>query len=41
MDGFALPALNVVMSVALLFMLDWRLGLIAMLAIPACFVGPA
>jgi ATP-binding cassette subfamily B protein len=39
-DGCALPALNVVMSTALLFMLDWRLGFIAMLAIPACFVGP-
>ncbi len=39
-DGFALPSLNCLMSAILLFMLDWRLGLIAMLAIPACFVGP-
>jgi ATP-binding cassette subfamily B protein len=40
LDGCALPALDIVLSAVLLFMLDWRLGLIAMLAIPACFTGP-
>lgn len=40
LDGFALPALDIALSAILLFMLDWRLGLIAMLAIPACFTGP-
>ena len=39
-DGCALPAMDIVLSAALLFALDWRLGLIAMLAIPACFTGP-
>jgi ATP-binding cassette subfamily B protein len=40
LDGCALPALELVLSAVLLFMLDWRLGLITMLAIPACFAGP-
>lgn len=40
MDGCALPAMNLVLSAGLVLMLDWRLGLIAMLAIPAGFVGP-
>ena len=40
LDGCALPALELVLSAVLLFTLDWRLGLIAMLAIPACFAGP-
>ena len=40
LDGFAMPVLNLPMGVALMFLLDWRLGLIGMLAIPACFVGP-
>jgi ATP-binding cassette subfamily B protein len=40
LDGCALPALEIVLSAVLLFMLDWRLGCIAMLAIPACFMGP-
>jgi len=40
LDGTALPALNGILSAVLLFMLDWRLGLIAMLALPACFAGP-
>ncbi len=40
LDGCALPALELALSAFLLFMLDWRLGLIAMLAIPACFAGP-
>lgn len=39
-DGCVLPALDIACSAGLLFMLDWRLGLIAMLAIPACFTGP-
>ncbi len=40
LDGCVLPALDIALTVGLLFMLDWRLGLIAMLALPACFVGP-
>ncbi|HEY1662577.1 MAG TPA: ATP-binding cassette domain-containing protein [Verrucomicrobiae bacterium] len=40
LDGCALPALDLILSAFLLFMLDWQLGLIAMLAIPACFFGP-
>jgi len=40
LDGCALPALELALSAVLLFILDWRLGLIAMLAIPACFAGP-
>lgn len=40
LDECAQPLLNIAMSAVLLFMLDWRLGLIAMLAIPACFLGP-
>jgi ATP-binding cassette subfamily B protein len=40
LEGCALPALEIVLSAVLLFLLDWRLGLIAMLAIPACFMGP-
>ncbi len=40
LEGGALPTLEIILSAVLLFMLDWRLGLIAMLAIPACFVGP-
>jgi ATP-binding cassette, subfamily B, bacterial len=40
LDGCALPALDIVLSAFLLFLLDWRLGLLAMLAIPACFIGP-
>jgi ATP-binding cassette subfamily B protein len=40
LDGCVLPALNLGLSAVLLFMLDWRLGLIAMLAIPACYTGP-
>jgi ATP-binding cassette subfamily B protein len=40
LDGCALPALELVLSAVLLFTLEWRLGLIAMLAIPACFAGP-
>ncbi len=40
LDGCALPALDLILSAFLLFLLDWRLALIAMLAIPACFLGP-
>jgi len=40
LDDCALPAMDLVLSAFLLLMLDWQLGLIAMLAIPACFVGP-
>ena len=40
LDECALPALETALSACLLFLLDWRLGLIAMLAIPACFLGP-
>jgi len=40
LDDFALPLLNIALSAVLLFILDWRLGLIAMLAIPACLLGP-
>ena len=39
-DQCALPAMDTALSACLLLMLDWRLGLIAMLAIPAGFVGP-
>lgn len=39
-DGLLLPALNIVMSAGLMFMLDWRLGLLALLALPACIAGP-
>ena len=40
LDGCVLPALDIALTVVLLFMLDWRLGLIAMLALPACLLGP-
>jgi ATP-binding cassette subfamily B protein len=40
LESCALPALEIMLSAVLLFLLDWRLGLIAMLAIPACFIGP-
>ncbi|MEO6478663.1 ATP-binding cassette domain-containing protein [Luteolibacter sp.] len=40
LDGCALPVLEITLSAVLLFLLDWRLGLIAMLAIPACIMGP-
>ncbi|MEI7954687.1 MAG: ATP-binding cassette domain-containing protein [Verrucomicrobiota bacterium] len=40
LDGCVLPALDIVLTVVLLFMLDWRLGLIATLALPACLLGP-
>ncbi|MEO8615094.1 MAG: ATP-binding cassette domain-containing protein [Luteolibacter sp.] len=40
LDDCALPLLNIALSAVLLFLLDWRLGLIAMLAIPACLFGP-
>ena len=40
LDGCALPVLEIILGAVLLFMLDWRLGLIAMLAIPACILGP-
>ncbi len=40
MDGCALPAMETALGACLLLMLDWRLGLIAMLAIPASMVGP-
>ena len=40
LDDLVLPALNIALGAVLLFMLDWRLGLIAMLAIPACLLGP-
>ena len=40
LDGCVLPAMDAALTVLLLFILDWRLGLIAMLALPACFVGP-
>ncbi len=40
LEGCALPALDLGLSAILLFLLDWRLGLIAMLAIPAGFMGP-
>ena len=40
LDGCVLPVLDIALGAVLLFMLDWRLGLIAMLALPAGFVGP-
>ena len=40
LDGCALPALDLVLSAFLLFLLNWQLGIIAMLAIPACIAGP-
>ena len=40
LDDCVLPLLNIALSAVLLFMLDWRLGLIALLAIPACLLGP-
>jgi len=40
LDEFALPMLNIALSAVLLFLIDWRLGLIAMLAVPACLLGP-
>ena len=39
-DECAMPILNAGMSAVLLFTLDWRLGLLAMLALPACLIGP-
>jgi len=35
-----LPALSVVASTVLLFVLDWRLALLAMLVWPVCLLGP-
>ncbi|MGQ0618979.1 MAG: ABC transporter transmembrane domain-containing protein [Panacagrimonas sp.] len=35
-----LPALNVIASSVLLFVLDWRLALVAMLILPLCLFGP-
>lgn len=39
-DECAQPVLNALLSAVLLFTLDWRLGLLALLALPACFLGP-
>lgn len=35
-----LPALDLLISTILLFALEWRLALVAMLAFPVCLVGP-
>jgi len=35
-----LPAFNIVFSAVLMFLLDWRLGLIGLLAVPASLIGP-
>ena len=40
LDECAQPVLNALLSAVLLFTLDWRLGLLALLALPACLLGP-
>ena len=40
LDECVQPVLNASLSAVLLFTLDWRLGLIALLALPACMLGP-
>ncbi len=40
LDECAQPVLNAALSAILLLTLDWRLGLLALLALPACMIGP-
>jgi ATP-binding cassette subfamily B protein len=35
-----LPALDLMLSAFLMFLIEWRLGLMALLAFPVCLVGP-